>query len=74
MQKVQQANGNGYFNFNGGTLQAYGASGNTYGSFITGLTGASRLLYGATIDTQGNTVTIPQALLAPTGYGLSGTR
>ena len=68
VQQKGAGNGyNGYLNFNGGTLQAYGASGNTYGTFINNMSGVYIYTNGATIDTQGNTVTIGQSLLAPGG-------
>ena len=59
-----------FVNFNGGILQATNSS---QGSFISGLTAATIYGGGATIDTMvfGNNVTIPQALLAPTGNGIS---
>jgi len=72
-QKVAGNGLYGYLNFNGGTLQAYGASGNTYGTFINQMNGVYIYTNGATIDTQGNTVTIGQSLLAPGGNtGVSG--
>ena len=54
-------------NFNGGTLQA--AENNA--AFITGLTSATIYSGGAIIDDGGNTITIAQPLLAPTGNGVS---
>jgi fibronectin-binding autotransporter adhesin len=54
-------------NFNGGTLQAA----STTTTFLTGLTNAYVFSGGAIIDTNGFSDTIGQALLAPTGSGLS---
>ena len=57
-------------NFNGGTLQANASS----TSFVKFLTAANVLAGGATIDTQGYNVSIPQPLLASTtstGGGLT---
>ena len=55
-------------NFNGGTLQANGSN----ATFVQGLTNAYVYSGGGTIDTQANSVTIAQNLLAPTGSGLTG--
>jgi fibronectin-binding autotransporter adhesin len=57
------------FNFNGGTLKANAS--NT--SFMTGLNAAYIYGGGATIDDGGNSITIGQALQAPTGDGVSAT-
>ena len=54
-------------NFNGGTLQANGSN----ATFVQGLTKAYVYSGGGTVDTQTNTVTIAQNLLAPTGSGLT---
>ena len=54
-------------NFNGGTLQATGSN----ATFLQGLTKAYVYSGGGTIDTQSNTVTIVQSLLAPTGNGVT---
>jgi autotransporter-associated beta strand protein len=59
-------NATGTFNFNGGTLKAGLA-----GALFSG-TGATYVYPGGlTIDTNGNAVTITQALLAPSGSGVS---
>ena len=54
-------------NFNGGTLMA--AAGTA--TFLQGLTAATIYSGGAIIDDGGNTITIAQPLLAPTGNGVS---
>ncbi len=60
--------GTSTFNFNGGVLQAAaGAASN----FMSGLTAAYVEIGGATIDTNGQTVTINQAMLDGGGGGLS---
>lgn len=56
-----------YLNFNGGTLQANSAN----ATFINNLTAATIYSGGATIDTQSNNVTIPQAISAPAGNGVT---
>jgi len=58
--------GPGTVNFNGGTLQANGAN----AGFI-GVTSAYIYGGGATIDNQGNAITIVEPLLAPTGNGVN---
>ena len=62
------AAGTSIFNFNGGTLQANLST----TSFLGGLTSAVIYSGGAKIDTNGNDVTISQALQPATGNGLSG--
>jgi autotransporter-associated beta strand protein len=57
----------GTLNFNGGKLAANAASAN----FISGLTAAYVHSGGGVVDNGGNSITIPQALLAPTGEGVS---
>jgi autotransporter-associated beta strand protein len=57
--------GGGTLNFNGGTLQAAAAS-----SSLIGVSSAYVYSGGATIDNNGNAVTISQPLLAPTGKGV----
>ncbi|MEO5914795.1 MAG: autotransporter-associated beta strand repeat-containing protein [Luteolibacter sp.] len=57
----------GVMNFNGGTLSANVAS----TTFLTGLTNAYVHSGGGTINNGGNAITIGQALLAPTGNGVS---
>jgi autotransporter-associated beta strand protein len=61
--------GTGTLNFNGGTLTANAAS----ATFLTGLTNAYVHANGGTIANGGNAITIGQALLAPTGNGVSAT-
>ena len=61
--------GSAVLNFGGGTLKANAA--NT--TFISGLNNTYINAGGATIDSNGFAVTIPQALLAPTGDGVSAT-
>jgi autotransporter-associated beta strand protein len=56
----------GYVNFNGGTLRASGDSTN----YFSGWTAAYVYGGGAVIDSQGRSITIGQALLAPTGSGV----
>lgn len=56
-----------YLGFGGGTLKANSA--NT--TFVSGITAATIYSGGATIDTNSFDVTIPQALLAPTGSGVT---
>ncbi len=58
----------GYFNFNGGTLQASGSSATFW---TNGWTACYIYSGGATIDSQGNTITISQPFLAPTGSGVT---
>ncbi len=59
-------------NFNGGTLQV-NASSVFSNTFLTGLTAATIYSGGATLDTTNNaSVTIPQNLTGPTGFGLTG--
>jgi len=57
----------GELNFNGGTLQASAAN----AGFIT-VTTANIYSGGATIDNNGNSITIGQPLLAPAGKGVNG--
>ena len=64
---IGTAAGSSALNLNGGTLQANGSN----PTFLQGLTKASVYSGGAVIDTQANSVTIAQALLAPTGSGLT---
>lgn len=64
---VARGAGNGTLNFNGGTLKANAAS----ATFLTGLTNAYVYSGGATIDDGGFAITVGQALLAPTGDGVS---
>jgi autotransporter-associated beta strand protein len=69
--------GTSYVNFNGGTLKANNAT----GTFLAGLTranvngayssGGISYAGGAAIDTNGQNITIGQALLAPTGSGVA---
>jgi len=57
----------GYVNFNGGTLRASGSS----SDYWSGWSGAFVFGSGAVIDSQANSITIGQALLAPTGSGVT---
>ena len=66
--QVLLGSGNGTFNFNGGVLQAASSSN---AAFLTGLTNAYVYGGGITLDTNSQNVTIGQALLAPTGSGVS---
>jgi autotransporter-associated beta strand protein len=68
-QIAKGSQGQGYVNFNGGILKA--AASATGGSFLTGLTAANIYSGGATIDTNNQSITIGQALLAPTGSGVT---
>ena len=60
--------GSGILNINGGYLQA---SGNASSSFLTGLNSATIYSSGGTIDNNGKSITIGQALLAPSDSGVS---
>jgi autotransporter-associated beta strand protein len=64
---VSKGAGSGTFNFNGGTLAASASS----ATWLSGLNSANIYNGGATIDDGGNTITIPQPLLAPTGSGVA---
>ena len=64
---VVGGSGTSAINFNGGTLQARGA--NT--AFLSGLTNAYVYSGGATIDTQGYSITVAQPLLTASGTGLA---
>ncbi|MGC4014736.1 MAG: autotransporter-associated beta strand repeat-containing protein [Luteolibacter sp.] len=64
---VSPGTGTSLFNFNGGILQAKAAQ----ASFMTGLGKANVYSGGAIIDTNGVAITVGQALLAPTGSGVS---
>ena len=57
----------GVVNFNGGTLRAHSDN----GAFLTGIASAQVRAGGAVIDTNGRNVTIGQALLAPSGSGVT---
>ena len=61
--------GTGTFNFNGGTLKASAAT----TTFMTGITNAYVLSGGGTVDNAAHAITIGQALLTPTGNGVSAT-
>jgi fibronectin-binding autotransporter adhesin len=64
---IASGGGTSYFNFNGGTLQAESSS----TTFMQGLTGANVGNGGAFVDTNGNNITIGQALLASGSGGLT---
>jgi len=66
VNSVSQGTGTGALNFNGGTLKAN----NDNASFVSGLT-AAYIYSGGIIDDGGFTITVPQALLAPAGYGVA---
>jgi autotransporter-associated beta strand protein len=71
VNKITQGAGNGYINFNGGTLQAVnGAFGST---FLNGLTAANVRNGGAVINNNGFAITIGQALLHSTIVGDNAT-
>ena len=65
--RVGKGTGTGTFNFNGGILKANAIN----ATFMTGLTNAFVYGGGANIDSDGFDITIGQALLAPTGSGVS---
>ena len=69
VNSVFRGSGTGNLNFNGGTLKASAA--NT--TFLQGLSAAYVYSNGGTIDNGGNAITIGQALLPPTGSGVSAT-
>lgn len=64
---ASRGSGTAALNFNGGTLKAGAAS----STFVSGLSSVTLYSKGATIDDGGFAVTVPQALLAPSGYGVS---
>ena len=66
VNSVSKGSGSGTLNFNGGTLRANKAN----ASFVSGLNAVCIYSGGATIDDGGFAITIPQALLAPAGYGV----
>ncbi|OYW28543.1 MAG: hypothetical protein B7Z47_05705, partial [Chthoniobacter sp. 12-60-6] len=66
-RQITKTNGTGIVNFNGGILKALTSS----GSFLTGLTSANVFSGGLTVDTNGQSITIGQALLAPAGNGVT---
>jgi len=65
--KAGGTTGTSSFNFNGGTLKASTAN----ATFMTGLSKANVYSGGGTIDNNGVNITVGQALLAPTGSGIS---
>ncbi len=65
---IKLGTGTGILNFNGGYLQA---SGNAAGTFLSGLSSANVYASGGTIDNNGKSITITQALLAASGSGVS---
>lgn len=68
-KQITRTNGTGIVNFNGGILKA--ASSANSGSFLTGLTSANVFAGGLTVDTNGQSITIGQSLLAPAGSGVA---
>ncbi|BCU78604.1 autotransporter-associated beta strand repeat-containing protein [Luteolibacter sp. LG18] len=66
---VSPGTGTSRFNFNGGILQAKAAN----AAFMTGLGRANVRENGAIIDTNGFAITVGQALVAPSGSGVSAT-
>lgn len=68
---VNKGAGTGTLNFNGGTLTSNTATTTT--PFLTGLTNTYVYANGGTIANGGNAITVGQALLAPTGNGVSAT-
>lgn len=68
-QRLTKGVGTGIVNFNGGTLRA-SASANA-ANFFTGLTTANIYSGGITLDTNGQNLTVGQALQAPSGNGVS---
>ena len=70
--QVLKNSGTATFNFNGGVLQAApGTSGTNAAAFLTGLNNAYVYPGGAVINTNSQNITIGQALLAPTGSGVT---
>lgn len=69
LKTLAKGPGTGTLNFNGGKLTANAAS----TTFVTGLSGTYVYAGGGTVDNGGNAITIGQALLAPTGGGVSGS-
>lgn len=69
-KQLNKGIGTSIVNFNGGTLKA-AASAVTGSSFFSGLTQANVYAGGVKVDTSGQNITIGQALLAPTGNGVS---
>ncbi|MEZ5388223.1 MAG: autotransporter-associated beta strand repeat-containing protein [Prosthecobacter sp.] len=67
-QRIVKTNGTGIVNFDGGILKA--ATSANSGSFFTGLTSANVFSGGLTVDTNGQSITIGQSLLAPSGNGI----
>lgn len=64
--QVHRGGGAGTVNFNGGSLTA-----SLSGNFMQNLTAAYVYGGGATLNTNGNTITVAQPLLAPTGSGVT---
>lgn len=69
-RQLNKGIGTSIVNFNGGTLKA-AASAVAGSSFFSGLTQANVYSGGLKVDTNGQNITIGQALLAPTGNGIS---
>ncbi len=68
VNRLQQNTGTGTVNFDGGTLRAF--STNAGANFFSGVSNALVYGGGVTVDTNGTSVTIGQALSAPTGFGI----
>ena len=68
VNRIQASGGTSTINFDGGTLRAYSTNAGT--NFLSGLTNAFVYPGGLNLDTNGQSVTIGQALTFPIGYGL----
>lgn len=68
-RQISKTNGTGIVNFNGGTLKAATSASNS--TFLTGLTSANVFAGGLTVDSNGQSIMIAQALLAPAGNGVT---
>ena len=66
--QIQAPAGASTINFDGGTLRVY--QNNAGANFLAGLTNAFVYPGGLTLDTNGKSVAIGQALTAPSGYGV----
>ena len=68
VNQISASSGTSTINFDGGTLRAYAT--NAGANFLNGLTNAFVYPGGLNLDTNGQSVTIGQALTAPAGYGV----